>query len=201
MKRIGLTGGIASGKSTVAGWIAARGVPILDADQLSRDLTRPGMPALERIAAAWPHVVRTGELDRPSLARVVFGDPKARARLEAMLIPAIVEAFESWAECQARAGHPVCVFDAALLFEQRLESRFDGVLLVAAPEDLQLERLMSRDAFSRIEAQRRLAAQLPLALKRPRARWILENDSSIDALRERFETLWPAMVAAVAPAP
>lgn len=195
MKRIGLTGGIASGKSTVARWIAARGVPVLDADQLSRALTRPGMAALDKIAERWPQVVRRdGALDRAALGRIAFCDALQRAHLEAILIPEILRAFEAWACALARLGQPVCVFDAALLFEQGLEPQFDDILLIAAPETLQLERLMARDGLSIAEAKARLAAQLPLDLKRARARWILDNAGSIGELQARFEALWPALV-------
>lgn len=195
MKRIGLTGGIASGKSTVAAWISALGVPVLDADRLSRDLTCPGMPALDKIAAIWPRVVRReGTLDRAALGRIAFSDDLERARLEAILIPEILAGFESWAGDMARSHCPACVLDAALLFEQNLEARFDGVLLVAAPVHLQIERLMARDALSRREAEARLAAQLPLARKRERARWILDNGGSLGELRSRFDALWPTIL-------
>lgn len=195
MKRIGLTGGIASGKSTVARWIAARGIPILDADRLSRDLTRPGAPALTQIAALWPQVLRRdGTLDRAALGRIAFSDAGGRARLEAILIPAILDSFEAWAGDMARSHCQACVFDAALLFEQHLEARFDGVLLVAAPAHLQIERLMARDALSRQEAEARLSAQLPLDVKRRRARWILDNAGSLGALRACFEALWPQIL-------
>ena len=193
MKRIGLTGGIASGKSTVARWIASRGVPLIDADALSRRVVEPGMPALAAIGRRWPEVVAAGDgaLDRRALGRLVFADGRARRELDAIMLPAIAAAFERWALDCERAGQALCVYDAALLFEHHLDARFDGVLLIASPPELQLARLMARDALTEAEARQRIAAQLPLAAKRARARWVLENDGALDALRGRFEALWP----------
>lgn len=196
MKRIGLTGGIASGKSTVARWIEVRGVPVLDADQVSRDVTRPGMEALQKIVERWPQtLLGDGTLDRTTLGRIAFSQPTERQSLEAIVLPEILKAFENWASACEAAGCPICVFDAALLFEHNLDARFDGILLVAAPPELQIERLMARDGLSCSQARARLSAQLPLETKRARARWILENEGSIGELRTHFETLWATLSA------
>ncbi|MDR0966980.1 MAG: dephospho-CoA kinase [Myxococcales bacterium] len=195
MRRIGLTGGIASGKSSVARWIEAKGAPIIDADRLARDVTRPETSALRSIATRWPQVIRAdGTLDRGWLGRVIFSDPTERAALEAIVLPEILDAFERWAREREAEGCPLAVFDAALLFEQDLDARFDGILLVAAPPELQIERIVARDGLSPDEANARVAAQLPLELKRPRAHWILENTGSIEALRDQFEALWARVI-------
>ena len=187
MRLYGLTGGIASGKSTVAAMLRELGAPVIDADALARRLTRKGEPVLAEIANRFPGVVdaRTGELDRVALGRRVFADPKERLALEALLHPRIGAAMLEEARALSAAGHPLAFYEAALIFEKNLDPTFDGVVLVTAGEDTQLRRLMARDHLSREDAQRRIAAQMPLAEKAKRATVILDSEASLEELKRR----------------
>lgn len=191
MKIVGLTGGIASGKSTVARLIAGLGVPVVDADLLSRDVVEPGTPALAEISRRWPQALRPdGALDRKAMGRLVFADPEERRALTAIVLPRILEAFRARAAALEAAGEPFCVFEAATLYEEKLERLVAGVLVVSLPADEQVRRLMARNALSEDEARRRLAAQLPLEEKVRRARWVLANDGPEAELPAKVERLW-----------
>ncbi|MGC4115491.1 MAG: dephospho-CoA kinase [Myxococcales bacterium] len=191
MKIVGLTGGIASGKSTVARLIAGMGVPVIDADQLARDVVEPGTPALAQIAARWPAVVRPdGTLDRQALGARVFKDAGERQELTAIVLPRITEAFLARARELDAAGEPFCVFEAATLFEERLEHLVDGVLVVSLPPQEQVRRLMARNALTEEQARERLAAQLPLEEKVRRARWVLQNDGPEAELPDQARQVW-----------
>lgn len=194
MKRIGLTGGIASGKSTVARLLAEKGVPVIDADALARRVVEPGSPALAEIAARWPSVVEDGRLDRKALAAIVFSDPAERKALEAITHPRIrAEAERRFAEAEA-AGAPQAVYEAALLFENDLDRELDATILVAAPIEQQIERLRARDGLDRRAAEERLRAQLPLEEKRARATFVVENDADLETLRRRVDAVWDEVV-------
>ncbi len=186
----GLTGGIASGKSTAARLFRARGIPVIDADQLAREVVEPGRPALSEIAARWPTVIGAdGRLDRAALAAVVFARPAERKALEAILHPRIrAEAAREALEHLA-AGAPYVLYEAALLFEIDGDRELPGVILVSASPAVQRARLAARDALSAADIDQRLAAQLPLAQKRARARWILENDGDEAALAAQVTAL------------
>lgn len=190
LRLIGLTGGIGSGKSTVARLFAARGVPVIDADELSREATRPGAPALLEIAARWPDVVGAdGVLDRRRLGAHVFGDPAARAHLEAILHPRIVALCNARAGDLARAGHRLALYEAALLVETGRYVDLDGLIVVDAPEDVRVARVVTRDGLREADVRARLAAQLPMADKRRVATHIIENDGDLDTLKARVAEL------------
>lgn len=190
MKRIGLTGGIASGKSTVARLLAARGVPVVDADALAREVVAPGTPGLAAIAARWPSVVCAGELDRKALGAIVFADSAERRALEAITHPLIrAEAARRMAAARD-AGHPVVVYEAALLFENDLDRELDATLLVALPPELQVERLRARDGVSEADARARIRSQMPLEQKAARATYVIDNSGDLDALRLRVDEIW-----------
>lgn len=190
MKRIGLTGGIASGKSTVARLLAARGVPVIDADALAREVVAPGSPGLAEIAARWPQVVRGGALDRKALGAIVFADAAERRALEQITHPRIRAEAQRRMAAAAEAGHPAAVYEAALLFENDLDRDLDATLLVAAPPALQIERLVARDGVSEEDARARLRAQMPLEEKRARATYVIDNAGDLDALRARVDEVW-----------
>jgi dephospho-CoA kinase len=186
VKLYGLTGGIASGKSTAAGFFAEQGIPIIDADRLARELVEPGQPALKQIAARWPGVVPGGRLDRSALAQVVFADDRQRLELEAILHPRIrAETLRRAKELES-AGHPYALYEAALILETGGDRSLDGVILVSASPQTQRSRLVARDHR---DTEGRIAAQLPLEEKRRRARWILENDGDREMLREQVKCL------------
>jgi dephospho-CoA kinase len=181
----GLTGGIASGKSTAARFFAERGVPIIDADHLARELVEPGRSALLEIVQRWPGVVDAGgRLDRKALAGVVFADPEKRLALESILHPQIrAETLRRAKELES-TGHVYALYEAALILETGTEGLLDGVILVSASPATQRARLAQRNDLLPEDAERRMAAQLPLEEKRQRSRWILENDGSKESLRE-----------------
>jgi dephospho-CoA kinase len=186
--RIGLTGGIGSGKSTVAGLFEALGVPVIDADRVAREVVEPGEPALEEVVAAFgPQVLQVdGTLDRRSLRDRVFADPRARARLEAILHPRIRAIME------ARAGAlsaPYCVLCVPLLVEAGQLDLVDRVLVVDAAEALQVERVCRRDGVSRDTALAMLRAQAPRAARLAVADDVVTNDGDLLALRRELERL------------
>ena len=186
--RIGLTGGIASGKSTVAELFAARGVPIIDTDKIARDVVEPGQPPLERLVERFGTGILTpdGHLDRPKLREIVFSDPKARAALEALTHPAIGTAVEALA---AAAGGPYQILVIPLLVEKGLGTRFDRVLVVDCPEEVQLERMQSRDGSTPEQARAILNAQTSRAARLKAAHDVIHNESDLASLREQVATL------------
>lgn len=183
--RVGLTGNVASGKSTVAGIWAAGGVPVLDADVLARRAVEPDSPGLREVVDVFgPHVLQPdGTLDRGALRTVVFRDPVARARLEAILHPRIAALREAWMEQQRRAGVPLVVLEIPLLFEAGLEDTVDEIVLVDAPAPERLARLEERRGLGPDEARRIMEAQMDPLLKRQRADHVLENAGTLDRLR------------------
>ncbi|MEQ1801152.1 MAG: dephospho-CoA kinase [Gammaproteobacteria bacterium] len=184
MYRIGLTGGIASGKSTVAEMFAALGVPVIDTDVIARDVVAPGTPGLASVVTTFgPGVLGTdGALDRRRLRSLVFDDPGQRQRLEAILHPRILERMEA---LSAASGGPYQVLVIPLLFESGLETRVDRVLLIDCSESVQRERLMVRDGESAAGADRILSAQLDRQTRLDRADDVLVNAGSVDELRRR----------------
>ena len=186
--RIGLTGGIASGKSLVAEEFAALGVPVIDTDVLARDVVRPGSPALERVAAEFGADVidAGGALDRARLRELVFGDARRRRRLEALLHPAIVAEMDRRA---AESTAPYVLLVIPLLVETGFEGRVDRVLVVDCPEAVQLERLMARDGESAASAQCMLAAQASRSERLAAADDVIDNSGSREAARANVAAL------------
>jgi dephospho-CoA kinase len=188
--RFGLTGGIASGKSQVAALLRARGVPVIDADAVAREVVEPGRPALAAIAARWPGVVQQGRLDRKALGAVVFADPAERRALEAIVHPRIQEEVQRrMAELEAQ-GEPRLVYEAALLLENGLDRALDATLVVAAPPEVQAARLVARDGLTPEAAQARIAAQMPLQEKLARATFVIENHGDLPDLARRVDAVW-----------
>ena len=191
MRVVGLTGGIASGKSTVTAMFRELGAQVIDADQVARDVVEPGTPGLEEVARRFPGVLDpSGQLDRAALGRRVFADPAERRALEAILHPRIREEVARRTEALARAGETVVLYDAALLIENGLHRGMDGVVLVSAPEAVQRARLAARDGLDDAAITARLAAQLPLADKRAHATWVVENGGSLDETRAQVRRIW-----------
>ncbi|HEX4384750.1 MAG TPA: dephospho-CoA kinase [Myxococcales bacterium] len=180
MRLFGLTGNIGAGKSTVARLLAQRGVPVIDADQLAREVVQPGEPALEEIKARFgPGVFQAdGSLDRKALGARVFANAEDRAALNAIVHPRIAQASARRIAALAEAGHEAAVYEAALIVENGLDKGMDGLIVVDVPEELQLTRLRARDGLTESEARARLAAQLPAARKRERATFLIENHGS-----------------------
>jgi dephospho-CoA kinase len=186
--RVGLTGGIASGKSTAAKFFGALGVPILDSDQIARDVVEPGQPPLERLVERFGAAILTpdGHLDRPKLRDIVFSDPKARADLEALTHPAIGAALEARS---ATAGGPYQVLVIPLLVEKNLGSQVDRVVVVDCAEELQIKRLRDRDGSQPEQARAILAAQASRAARVKAADDVISNDADMSAVRSQVEAL------------
>jgi len=186
--RVGLTGGIASGKSTAAKFFGALGVPILDSDQVARDVVEPGQPPLERLVERFGQKILTpdGHLDRPALRDIVFADPKARADLEALTHPAIGTAMEARS---AAAGGPYQILVIPLLVEKNLAAHVDRVLVVDCDEELQIRRLRDRDGSTPEQVQAILKAQAPRAARLKAADDVIHNDSDMSAVRDQVATL------------
>ena len=197
---IGLTGGIASGKSTVGRMLEDLGAAVVDADQLAREVVAPGTPGLREVVAAFGSDVldEEGRLARERLGERVFADPGERRRLERILHPRIAElARQRLAAVRGR----LAVYQAPLIFETGREGEFQGVLLVDCEPDLQLSRLMVRDRLGEADARARLAAQLPAAERRRRATWVVDNSGSLDDTRAQLLRLWEGELAALRRAP
>lgn len=195
MRVFGLTGNIGAGKSTVGKLLAERGIPVVDADQLARDVVRKGEPSLREIAARFGDAVllHDGSLDRKALAARVFGDEAERAALNAIVHPRIAQASAEKMAKLAQAGHEVAVYEAALLVENGLAESFEGLIVVVAPEEEQLARLVLRDGMSEAEARARLSAQLPAEEKVKRATYVVDNRGSLADLEAQVARLVPAL--------
>jgi len=196
VKLYGLTGGIASGKSTVSRMLRELGAHVLDADVIAREVVEPGTPGLKAVSERFPGVVGPdGRLDRAKLGARVFGDAQERAALNALLHPLIGQEFMRRTQELAEAGAERVLYDAPLLIENRLHAGMDGVVLVWVPREVQKTRLKARDGLDEAAAEARLAAQLPLDEKRQHATWVVDNSGSLEATRTRVEEVWSAMLA------
>lgn len=189
---LGLTGGIASGKSLVSGFLRNAGLPVIDADQLARDVVLPGRTAYKKILRTFGRdlLQEDGGIDRSRLASLVFSDAEKRKLLESITHPEIFREISKRVASLRKEGHRFLVIDAALLFESGLSDYVDKVLLVRAEPQEQLRRLMERDGIDETEALRRIAAQMSDAKKREKADFIIDNSGSIeDTQRQTLEVL------------
>ena len=183
--RVGLTGGVASGKSTVAALLSELGAVVVDADRLAREVVEPGTPGLAAVVDAFGRGVLTdnGRLDRAALGALVFGDEPARRRLEAILHP-LIRARAADIEAAAPADALV-VHDIPLLVETGQAGRFDAVLVVDVPVHTQVERMMRERGWSREDAEARIAAQADREERRAVATHVVDNTGTRDDLRDR----------------
>lgn len=188
MLRVGLTGGIGSGKSTVARLFAERGVPVIDTDEIARDLVAPGLPAHAEIAAAFgPSILNPdGTLNRAALRVRVFGDAQERRRLESILHPRIRDAVR---ERSAALRADYCIVVVPLLLEADLMDTVDRVLVVDTSEALQMSRTMARNALSEEEVRAIMTAQISRADRLAAADDIIRNDGELPALAHQVERL------------
>lgn len=179
IRKIALTGGIATGKTYVATRLREAGVPMVDADLLSREVVAPGTPALAAIRKRFgPDAVRRdGTMDRIRVGQIVFKDKRARLDLEAIIHPAVVKAINDFFNGLPRRT-PFAVADIPLVYETGREKEFDAVIVVACPREMQLQRLIERNKLSKEDAERRLAAQLPIEVKVDKATYVIKNDGS-----------------------
>lgn len=195
MQLYGLTGGIATGKSTVAKRFVEKGMPLIDADVVAREVVAPGQPALLEIAARFPGVVVDGVLDRAALGARIFSNPGEREALNAITHPRIRQAVLEQSLKLAEDGAPRALYDAPLLIENRLHEGLSGVVLVVAPRDVQRARLMARNQLTAAEADARIDAQMPLDAKRPFATWIIDNGGTPEATAAQVDEIFRQIVA------
>lgn len=178
---VGLTGGIASGKTTVSAIFADAGATIIDADRLSRQAVEKGRPAYQRIVRQFgKQVLRPdGELDRKMLGHIIFRNPTQKKLLNSIVHPPVRRATDrQLAQIAARNPNALVVLDVPLLFETRMHADLDEVIVVYVPEQIQLQRLMARDHIPRVEAQARIRSQMPLEEKKALATIVIDNSGS-----------------------
>ena len=193
--RVGLTGGDASGKSTVSAILAELGAVVIDADLIAREVVARGTPGLEAVVAEFGPELLTaeGDLDRPAMGALVFGDAEARKRLEAIIHP-LVHARS--AELEAEAGdHAVVVHDIPLLAEVGRAGSFDAVVVVDAPADLQVSRMVDERGWTRADAESRIAAQATREDRLAIATHVIDNTGTLDDLRARVEEIYAVLAA------
>jgi dephospho-CoA kinase len=191
MHVFGLTGGIASGKSTVAKRFRERGLPVIDADQVAREVVLPGTLGLAEIVKSFGSEVllANGELDRKALGKLAFSDAQLRATLNQIVHPRVSQRTSEHMEALRKQGAQIACYEVPLLFENHLEDGLRPVVLVFVAPEVQRARLMSRDSCTAEEADGRILAQMPLAEKRARADLTLENNGTVDALRSSADSV------------
>jgi len=199
---VGLSGGIGSGKSTVARILGELGASVVDADAIVHELQSAGAPMLDAIAEAFgPEMLGPdGELDREALGAVVFRDEDARARLGQIVHPPVVQEMARRTQAAIEAAAPLVVLDIPLLFEGQKRGtgssaamKFDSTILVWVPQRVQVERTVARDGFSADEAERRIAAQMPIDEKKAMASFVIDNSGSLEATRAQVRDLYASL--------
>jgi len=196
---LGITGNIASGKSTVAKELARRGAVIVDADQLAREVVESGSSSLKKMVKVFGTEIlqNDGHLDRDKLGQMVFADVKVRAMLNRIVHPEIAKkSIEQLQELKQRIDIPLIVYEAPLLFEVGAEKRVDKVLVVKIDPEEQLKRLMERDRFPAASAQQRIVAQMPQQQKLTQADFVIDNSGSVAETLKQIDILWPQLVSA-----
>jgi dephospho-CoA kinase len=191
VKLIGLTGGIASGKSTVAKILKRLGAAVVDADALAREVVEPGHDAWKDIVEAFGAEVLQPDrtLDRQKLRATIFNNPAARKKLEAIIHPRVRALAEERIRQHAAAGYEIVVYEVPLLFEGNLQEWLRPVVLVACNLNIQRRRLQERDGLSVDAAQKHIEAQMSLAEKRPLADYVIENDGSLEDLEREVQAV------------
>ena len=195
MLLIGLTGNIASGKSTVARLLSERGATIIDADVLARRVVEPGMPAFDEIVRRWGQevVAPDGSLDRDALRRLVFSHHEQLEELNTIVHPEVAAYRDRLVNEARQRGDRLVVQDIPLLFERGLVEQFDRIILVDAPRPVRLERLMRERRLSETDAMDMITAQMPAELKRARADYLIENVGTVRELEERVSEMWQSL--------
>ncbi|MCA1961613.1 MAG: dephospho-CoA kinase [Desulfomonile sp.] len=184
---VGLTGGIASGKSTVLKIFEAEGVPVICLDELARAVVRPGAPALEDIRATFGEefINSDGELDRDLMAGVVFRDPEKRRVLESITHPRIMQEASTLLRFFEQSGHSIVVEDVPLLYEIGFDKWCDVVVVVYVPKEVQERRLIERDRMTPEHARARIASQMPIEEKKRRADYVIDNTGDPESTRRQ----------------
>jgi len=192
MKWVGLTGGLGTGKSTVSQMLISRGIPVIDADRIAREVVEPNGPAFPGIIQAFGKEILQpdGSIDRNKLAKAVFGHSEKLLQLENLIHPFVQEEVlnqRSWLKDQ---HHQWAVYDVPLLFEKNLKSQFDFVLVVSVTDvTTQISRLKQRNGWNDDEIQKRLKSQLPLSEKIAQADYVIQNDADLSSLEKKVDTV------------
>lgn len=190
---IGLTGGIATGKSTVSRLLAERGAAIIDADVIAREIMEPGHPVLAAVSERFgPGVLNTdGTLNRKKLGEIVFSNPEERKALEALTHPAIrAEMKQRMEELEAADSHRLVVADIPLLYESGLDPLYERIMVVYVPREVQLTRLMLRDGLSKEAAEQRINAQMDIEIKKERADILIDNSGGLEETKRQIDDFW-----------
>jgi dephospho-CoA kinase len=184
---VGLTGGIASGKSTVSQMFREAGIPVICADELAHEVVKPGSAALDKIRQTFgdEFIDSEGNLDRAAMARLVFDDKSRRKDLESIIHPRVAEEQRKLIREFAAQGHNIVVVDVPLLYESGLEESFDMILVAYVPHEVQIQRLIARDRVTDKEARSRLDAQLPIDKKKRLAGRVIDNTGPVEHTREQ----------------
>ena len=192
MLNIGLTGGIGSGKSTVAKWFAEQGVPVLDADKTAHELLESDIATIENLVQEFGSDIlkESGGINRGKLGALVFNSENARKKLENIIHPRIRSAMKEQNEALREAGKRHCIWDVPLLFETGFDRNVDEIWVVWTTMESQITRVMARDKLSRAEVVARLAAQMSLDEKRLRADVVVDNSGDEKELIRQLEVLW-----------
>ena len=198
MRRVGLTGGIATGKSHVRAVFDALGVPTIDADVLAHEAVAPGTPGFEAVKARFgPDVVDSrGALDRRKLGSLVFADEQARKDLEAIIHPGVVTAIERWFSSLDAQAHPFAIADVPLLYEAKRERDSDVVFVIACELPTQFRRVMALDGITETEARQRIAAQLPIEEKIRRADHVIRTDGLLASTNAQVHDVYRQLTSA-----
>lgn len=190
MKWIGLTGGIACGKSTVSRMLRTHDIPVVDADEIAKEVVKPGSAGLKSVIQEFgpEYLTEAGALDRRKLGRRVFGHPELLHKLEAITHPLIREETRRWRRHFEDMGHKIAIYDIPLLFETRSQDQFDGVIVVSCTKEQQKERLR-RQNWSEDEIEMRIASQIPIQFKEQEAGFVLQNNRDEQHLLREVERL------------
>ncbi|PWV99450.1 dephospho-CoA kinase [Paenibacillus cellulosilyticus] len=194
--RIGLTGGIACGKSTVSAMLTELGAHVVDADRVAREVVLPGEPALQAIVEKFGQAVLSedGTLNRPALGSIVFGQADRLRELEAITHPAIRKRMRAQMEqAESLEADPIVVADIPLLYETEQQSSYEGVIVVYVPHEVQRDRLMKRNSLAVEEAERRIGLQMDIERKRSMANWVIDNSGTLEETRKQVEQLWNSL--------
>jgi dephospho-CoA kinase len=196
MRRIALTGGIATGKSHVLAQFELLGTPIIDADVLARDVVAAGTPGFDAVVARFGKQVldEVGTLDRRKLGAIVFADPVARRDLEAIVHPSVRSAIDEWFASLAERAPGFAVADIPLLYETERQGEFDAVIVTACLPSAQIMRIMTRDNMTEAAARARIAAQLPIDEKVRRADHVINTDGSFEETNRQVRRVYEALV-------
>jgi dephospho-CoA kinase len=191
MRVFGLTGNIGSGKSTVAAMLREAGIPVLDADRISREVTAPGGRAFDAVVRAFGRgIVRNdGSIDRKRLGEIVFADPASRERLERITHPAIFEAMKEAIAGIEREGHRAAVVEATLIHESGRKGLFEAVISVTCDRETAISRFAPRDGMSRSQAEARLRAQMDADRKAGASDYVIDNSGGLEATRQQVEKI------------